>query len=142
MRELGNMAARARLVSPATPGVAVGQATKMSPEDRKSTRLNSRHANISCLLLSAQTKLQRSEEHTSELQSRQYLVCRLLLENNMSNAPEWVMTNSVAFTPRIGDSGLSALFYLDSRLISSFNTGSDLLPQKEQESFWVVNARV
>src|SRR3712207_7399580 len=25
--------------------------------------------------------LQRSEEHTSELQSRQYLVCRLLLEN-------------------------------------------------------------
>src|SRR3712207_7388022 len=26
------------------------------------------------------TGLQRSEEHTSELQSRQYLVCRLLLE--------------------------------------------------------------
>src|SRR3712207_8557900 len=25
-------------------------------------------------------QLQRSEEHTSELQSRQYLVCRLLLE--------------------------------------------------------------
>src|SRR3712207_7387900 len=32
-------------------------------------------------------KTQRSEEHTSELQSRQYLVCRLLLEkkNNHSN---------------------------------------------------------
>src|SRR3712207_5392183 len=28
----------------------------------------------------------RSEEHTSELQSRQYLVCRLLLENNTSDA--------------------------------------------------------
>src|SRR3712207_7042705 len=27
-----------------------------------------------------QTKAVRSEEHTSELQSRQYLVCRLLLE--------------------------------------------------------------
>src|SRR3712207_8010391 len=27
-----------------------------------------------------QVELQRSEEHTSELQSRQYLVCRLLLE--------------------------------------------------------------
>src|SRR3712207_7761971 len=27
-----------------------------------------------------QTQGQRSEEHTSELQSRQYLVCRLLLE--------------------------------------------------------------
>src|SRR3712207_7011321 len=26
----------------------------------------------------------RSEEHTSELQSRQYLVCRLLLEKNKS----------------------------------------------------------
>src|SRR3712207_8283357 len=28
----------------------------------------------------AQESLRRSEEHTSELQSRQYLVCRLLLE--------------------------------------------------------------
>src|SRR3712207_8078033 len=28
----------------------------------------------------APVTLQRSEEHTSELQSRQYLVCRLLLE--------------------------------------------------------------
>src|SRR3712207_7103873 len=27
----------------------------------------------------------RSEEHTSELQSRQYLVCRLLLEHNKTN---------------------------------------------------------
>src|SRR3712207_7577726 len=27
-----------------------------------------------------QTPVRRSEEHTSELQSRQYLVCRLLLE--------------------------------------------------------------
>src|SRR3712207_7453689 len=27
----------------------------------------------------------RSEEHTSELQSRQYLVCRLLLEKKQSN---------------------------------------------------------
>src|SRR3712207_7791937 len=27
-------------------------------------------------------RIRRSEEHTSELQSRQYLVCRLLLEKN------------------------------------------------------------
>src|SRR3712207_8805761 len=34
------------------------------------------------LALSARDSLgSRSEEHTSELQSRQYLVCRLLLEN-------------------------------------------------------------
>src|SRR3712207_8006750 len=31
----------------------------------------------------------RSEEHTSELQSRQYLVCRLLLEKKNSPAPCW-----------------------------------------------------
>src|SRR3712207_9129379 len=30
---------------------------------------------------------QRSEEHTSELQSRQYLVCRLLLEKKNKNYP-------------------------------------------------------
>src|SRR3712207_7787772 len=29
----------------------------------------------------------RSEEHTSELQSRQYLVCRLLLEKNPEGGP-------------------------------------------------------
>src|SRR3712207_7679628 len=29
-------------------------------------------------------RLRRSEEHTSELQSRQYLVCRLLLEQKKS----------------------------------------------------------
>src|SRR3712207_8318784 len=29
--------------------------------------------------------LERSEEHTSELQSRQYLVCRLLLEKNIQS---------------------------------------------------------
>src|SRR5258707_15629680 len=36
-----------------------------------------------CVLLTCacpHTDLSRSEEHTSELQSRQYLVCRLLLE--------------------------------------------------------------
>src|SRR3712207_8179841 len=31
----------------------------------------------------------RSEEHTSELQSRQYLVCRLLLEKKKKNQSSW-----------------------------------------------------
>src|SRR5258707_8745056 len=31
------------------------------------------------------TTVERSEEHTSELQSRQYLVCRLLLEKKKSS---------------------------------------------------------
>src|SRR3712207_8066442 len=35
----------------------------------------------------------RSEEHTSELQSRQYLVCRLLLENK-TTAPDISQTLS------------------------------------------------
>src|SRR3712207_8854904 len=34
----------------------------------------------SCEQYTAATLTSRSEEHTSELQSRQYLVCRLLLE--------------------------------------------------------------
>src|SRR3712207_9039213 len=33
----------------------------------------------------AREPLHRSEEHTSELQSRQYLVCRLLLEKKKSH---------------------------------------------------------
>src|SRR3712207_8776579 len=32
-------------------------------------------------------KAERSEEHTSELQSRQYLVCRLLLEKKKNHLP-------------------------------------------------------
>src|SRR3712207_8015431 len=36
--------------------------------------------------LDRQSKSARSEEHTSELQSRQYLVCRLLLEKKNHDA--------------------------------------------------------
>src|SRR3712207_7967055 len=36
--------------------------------------------------LDAEDELRRSEEHTSELQSRQYLVCRLLLEKKKNKA--------------------------------------------------------
>src|SRR3712207_7124407 len=35
-----------------------------------------------------QPDAQRSEEHTSELQSRQYLVCRLLLEKKKITRPQ------------------------------------------------------
>src|SRR3712207_7639694 len=37
------------------------------------------------IVYSQAVQLNRSEEHTSELQSRQYLVCRLLLETKHSN---------------------------------------------------------
>src|SRR3712207_7980728 len=40
----------------------------------------------SCFIsYSHKDKVFRSEEHTSELQSRQYLVCRLLLEKKKNN---------------------------------------------------------
>src|SRR3712207_6905410 len=37
---------------------------------------------------------ERSEEHTSELQSRQYLVCRLLLENKKESDRLWLVQHS------------------------------------------------
>jgi iron complex outermembrane recepter protein len=67
---------------------------------------------------------------------------RKLPGDNLSNAPELVMTGSLGWTPRIGGSGLTGLFYVDGRLTDGFNTGSDLFPQKEQESFAIFNARI
>src|SRR3712207_7909516 len=40
-------------------------------------------------------RLERSEEHTSELQSRQYLVCRLLLEKKKINSSHAKISNTV-----------------------------------------------
>src|SRR3712207_7279649 len=40
--------------------------------------------NLQQRLARAEAALTRSEEHTSELQSRQYLVCRLLLEKKQT----------------------------------------------------------
>ena len=37
---------------------------------------------------------------------------------------------------------MEALFYVDSRLTSDYNTGSDLFLEKEQDGFVTVNARV
>jgi outer membrane receptor protein involved in Fe transport len=67
---------------------------------------------------------------------------RKLPGDNLSNAPEYVVTGSMTWTPEIGSSGLTGLAYIDGRLMSDFNTGSDLFPQKEQDGFLLVNARV
>ncbi|MEO7865667.1 MAG: TonB-dependent receptor [Sphingomicrobium sp.] len=61
---------------------------------------------------------------------------------NISNAPEVVATSSFSYTPPIGSSGLRALFYIDARHSSSYNTGSDLDIEKVQKSFTLVNARI
>ncbi|HVJ03987.1 MAG TPA: TonB-dependent receptor [Sphingomonas sp.] len=67
---------------------------------------------------------------------------RMLPGDNLSNAPEIVTTASFAWTPELGNSGLSGLLYVDSRLTSDFNTGSDLFPQKEQDSYAIFNGRI
>lgn len=67
---------------------------------------------------------------------------RKLPGDNLSNAPEITFTGSMAWTPDIGDSGLSGLVYVDTRMTEGYNTGSDLFGQKEQPSFTLVNARV
>ena len=66
---------------------------------------------------------------------------RVLPGQQLSNAPELVATGSVTWTPELGR-GLTGLVYIDSRLNSDFNTGSDLFPQKLQDSFAVFNARL
>src|SRR3712207_8556706 len=53
-------------------------ATRTAPRGRSTTRTASGPR-------SATSTSTRSEEHTSELQSRQYLVCRLLLEKKKNN---------------------------------------------------------
>ena len=67
---------------------------------------------------------------------------RRLPNAQLSNAPRTVTTSSVTWTPPIGNSGWSLLGYVDGRLSGDYNTGSDLFPQKRQDSFYVVNARI
>jgi outer membrane receptor protein involved in Fe transport len=59
----------------------------------------------------------------------------------MSNAPKLVHTAAVTWTPAINDN-MGALVYVDYRLQSDVNTGSDLFPEKRQASVFVVNARL
>ena len=66
----------------------------------------------------------------------------LLPGDELSNAPKAVVTGSMAWTPEIGASGMTGLVYVDTRLTSSYNTGSDLFIEKEQESYALVNARL
>ncbi|MGI8611534.1 MAG: TonB-dependent receptor domain-containing protein, partial [Sphingomicrobium sp.] len=67
---------------------------------------------------------------------------RKLPGDNISNAPKVVATGALAFTPPIGGSGMTGLFYVDARMSGGYNTGSDLFPQKEQDRFTVVNGRI
>src|SRR3712207_8417223 len=64
----------------AAPSAAAASSTSRSARPKTSTTTCGPSA--SSTPASPSTPTSRSEEHTSELQSRQYLVCRLLLEKN------------------------------------------------------------
>src|SRR3712207_8939704 len=67
--------------------VAVAAFLERGPEAE-----STEHLDWNCFL----NRFFRSEEHTSELQSRQYLVCRLLLEKKTTAANP---STSASFTP-------------------------------------------
>ncbi len=66
----------------------------------------------------------------------------LLSGNTMSNAPKHTVTASTTWTPPIGSGGITGLVYVDGRMTSDYNTGSDLFGEKEQDGFFLMNARV
>jgi iron complex outermembrane recepter protein len=66
---------------------------------------------------------------------------RELPGQRLSNAPRLVGTGSFTWTPQLGG-GWTGLLYADARLTSGYNTGSDLFPQKAQDSYALINARL
>src|SRR3712207_8887451 len=62
-------------------GVPWAQVAGRLPEDGEAYHFNKSAEALDVSYLQV-ARFMRSEEHTSELQSRQYLVCRLLLEKN------------------------------------------------------------
>ena len=60
----------------------------------------------------------------------------------LSNSSRLAVTAGAGFNPRVTDSGIRALFYVDARHMSSFNTGSDLDVEKIQTAYTVVNGRI
>lgn len=58
-----------------------------------------------------------------------------------SFAPEWSGTLAINFDRNIG-AGLRTGFSLAGKYVSDYNTGSDLLPFKDQEAFTTLNGRI
>ncbi|TMJ20453.1 MAG: TonB-dependent receptor [Alphaproteobacteria bacterium] len=67
---------------------------------------------------------------------------RMLPGHRLSNAPHIVGTGAFTWTPAIGNSGWTGLLYADARMTDNYNTGSDLFPQKAQDAYTIVNARI
>src|SRR3712207_8214307 len=80
-RSRGHCPVEERLHRPGT-GAAADPVEEVAQDPRPLQRV--RHLRME---LEAVDRAVRSEEHTSELQSRQYLVCRLLLEKKKCTHP-------------------------------------------------------
>src|SRR3712207_8931041 len=65
--------------------------TPLTPMDR----ISRQKINKEIIELNEKLDQMRSEEHTSELQSRQYLVCRLLLEKKKNRGFEIIWINQL-----------------------------------------------
>src|SRR3712207_7792317 len=65
--------------------VNVCRAVSQSPNSLEVGKRAMRRAAAYATVAASPSSVARSEEHTSELQSRQYLVCRLLLEKKKVN---------------------------------------------------------
>ena len=65
-----------------------------------------------------------------------------LPQRRISNAPAYVVTGGMGWSPDIGNSGMSGLVYFDFRYQSDVNTGSDLDIEKVQDGFLTVNGRL
>src|SRR3712207_8448110 len=73
----------------ARPGSRPAARRGLTPHDDDSHHITETERSIPM----HQTQAARSEEHTSELQSRQYLVCRLLLEKKKKHTERWSTTH-------------------------------------------------
>src|SRR3712207_6863456 len=72
-------------VGPCAPGRVLEEGPGLRVHDLDDSPGRPRDHRVPRLRRAHRRRLGRSEEHTSELQSRQYLVCRLLLEKKKKN---------------------------------------------------------
>src|SRR3712207_9397029 len=74
-------------ISTSPPGTTPGRTPRSAPRRRScsAARWSAAPRTGRCRSTAGWATCGRSEEHTSELQSRQYLVCRLLLEKKIQS---------------------------------------------------------
>src|SRR5438445_6294774 len=83
--------------SPVSPSFAVAERTRLRAHfDSVERELRARDVpGLTAAQRAARARVLRSEEHTSELQSRQYLVCRLLLEKKKNRTNVSIYNNQL-----------------------------------------------